>query len=66
MKHGQRQQFLGLLQRANGKMLYVDEVNLLSDHLVSALLDTAATGVCRVEREEYHLVLQRFLCWLAA
>ena len=51
VKHGQRQQFLGLLQRANGKMLYVDEVNLLSDHLVSALLDTAATGVCRVERE---------------
>jgi len=41
----------GLLVRADGGMLYVDEVNLLADHLVDALLDAAATGVVRVERE---------------
>ena len=41
----------GMLHRANGGILYVDEVNLLADHLVDALLDAAATGVARVERE---------------
>ncbi|MBV9818464.1 MAG: VWA domain-containing protein [Solirubrobacterales bacterium] len=41
----------GLLHKANGGILYVDEVNLLADHLVDALLDAAATGVARVERE---------------
>ena len=41
----------GLLSRAHRGILYVDEVNLLADHLVDALLDAAATGVARVERE---------------
>ena len=41
----------GLLARADGGILYVDEVNLLADHLVDALLDAAATGVVTVERE---------------
>ena len=41
----------GLLAKADGGILYVDEVNLLADHLVDALLDAAATGVVRVERE---------------
>ena len=41
----------GLLARAHGGILYVDEVNLLPDHLVDALLDAAASGVVRVERE---------------
>jgi magnesium chelatase subunit D len=41
----------GLLARAHQGILYVDEVNLLADHLVDALLDAAATGVARVERE---------------
>jgi magnesium chelatase subunit D len=41
----------GLLARAHQGILYVDEVNLLPDHLVDALLDAAATGVARVERE---------------
>ncbi len=41
----------GLLARAHNGILYVDEVNLLPDHLVDALLDAAASGVARVERE---------------
>jgi magnesium chelatase subunit D len=41
----------GLLARAHQGILYVDEVNLLPDHLVDALLDAAASGVARVERE---------------
>src|SRR5207248_5630621 len=41
----------GLLAAADGGVLYVDEVNLLPDHLVDALLDVAASGVNRVERE---------------
>ena len=41
----------GLLARANRGILYVDEVNLLDDHLVDALLDVAASGVNTVERE---------------
>ncbi|MFB6083284.1 MAG: VWA domain-containing protein [Halorientalis sp.] len=41
----------GLLARANRGILYVDEVNLLSDHLVDVLLDAAASGVNRVERD---------------
>lgn len=41
----------GVLARANGNILYVDEVNLLDDHVVDALLDAAAMGVNVVERE---------------
>jgi magnesium chelatase subunit D len=41
----------GMLARAHQGILYVDEVNLLPDHLVDALLDAAASGVARVERE---------------
>src|ERR1700694_5192253 len=41
----------GLLARANRGLLYVDEVNLLPDHLVDTLLDAAAMGTNSVERE---------------
>lgn len=43
----------GLLASANGGVLYVDEVNLLADHLADALLDAAAGGLLVVEREGF-------------
>lgn len=51
LKHGRREFEPGLLARANRGILYVDEVNLLDDHLVDTLLDAAAMGVNTVERE---------------
>jgi magnesium chelatase subunit D len=41
----------GLLSDAHGGVLYVDEVNLLADHLVDVLLDVATSGVNRIERD---------------
>lgn len=41
----------GLLAQANRGFLYIDEVNLLEDHLVDLLIDVAASGVNLVERE---------------
>jgi magnesium chelatase subunit D len=52
----------GLLAAADGGVLYVDEINLLPDHLVDVLLDVAASGVNRVEREGIsHVHPSRFL-----
>jgi Mg-chelatase subunit ChlI len=48
---GQRQFDAGVLAAANRGMLYVDEVNLLDDHVVDLLLDSAAMGINVVERE---------------
>lgn len=41
----------GILARANGNILYIDEVNLLDDYIVNVLLDAAAMGVNIIERE---------------
>ncbi|MEN0105793.1 MAG: AAA family ATPase [Pseudomonas sp.] len=41
----------GLLAKADGGVLYVDEVNLLPDHLVDLLLDVAASGINHIERD---------------
>ena len=51
LKEGQTRFMPGILAAANRQVLYVDEVNLLDDHLVDALLDAAAMGVNTVERE---------------
>jgi magnesium chelatase subunit D len=52
---GQPQLRPGLVSEANGGVLYVDEVNLLPDHLADTLLDAAATAVHTVEREGFSL-----------
>lgn len=51
LRHGERRFEAGLMAAANRGILYVDEVNLLDDHLVDTLLDAAAMGVNTVERE---------------
>jgi len=51
LRHGEKSFEPGLLARANRSILYVDEVNLLEDHIVDILLDAAAMGVNVVERE---------------
>ncbi|HVQ36209.1 MAG TPA: magnesium chelatase ATPase subunit I [Pyrinomonadaceae bacterium] len=51
LQTGSRRFEPGLLARANRGFLYIDEVNLLEDHLVDLLLDVAQTGVNKVERE---------------
>lgn len=51
IQDGERSFEPGLLARANRGILYVDEVNLLADHLVDILLDVVAMGINRVERE---------------
>ncbi len=49
--HGEKVFEPGLLARANRGFLYIDEVNLLEDHLVDLLIDVAASGENLVERE---------------
>ena len=51
LKTGEKKFEAGVLAQANGNLLYVDEVNLLDDHIVDLLLDSAAMGVNYVERE---------------
>jgi magnesium chelatase subunit I len=51
LSHGEKRFEPGLLAQANRGYLYVDEVNLLEDHIVDLLLDVAASGENVVERE---------------
>lgn len=51
IQKGERHFEPGVLASANRGLLYIDEVNLLDDHVVDVLLDSAAMGVNTVERE---------------
>ncbi|MFA5659156.1 MAG: ATP-binding protein [Oscillospiraceae bacterium] len=51
LTHGEKKFEPGILARANRNILYVDEINLLDDHIVDVLLDSAAMGVNSIERE---------------
>jgi len=51
LQKGERKFEPGVLAKANRNILYVDEVNLLNDHIVDVLLDAAAMGVNIIERE---------------
>ena len=51
LETGKRKFEPGILAAANGNILYVDEINLLDDHIVDLLLDSAAMGTNYVERE---------------
>ncbi|OBK51138.1 magnesium chelatase subunit D family protein [Mycobacterium sp. 1081908.1] len=51
LRDGEHAFLPGLLSRAHGGVLYVDEVNLLHDHLVDVLLDAAAMGRVHIERD---------------
>jgi len=56
LREGSRRFEPGVLAEANRNILYVDEVNLLDDHIVDVLLDAAAMGVNVVEREGVSVV----------
>ena len=51
LKNGEWSSKIGLIQQADGGVLYIDEVNLLQDHLVDSLLDSSSSGQHRIERE---------------
>ncbi|MBN2009650.1 AAA family ATPase [candidate division KSB1 bacterium] len=51
IKKGEKRFEPGILSKAHGNILYVDEINLLDDNIVDILLDVAAMGVNTVERE---------------
>ena len=51
LRHGEKKLSPGILSQAHNQILYVDEINLLSDNLVKTLLEAAGDGFCQVERE---------------
>jgi len=56
IRTGKKKFMPGILAEANRGIIYIDEVNLLADHLVDILLDTAVTGINIVERESISVV----------
>ncbi len=55
LKEGKHRFIPGILARANRQILYIDEVNLLPDHIVDDILDVSATGWNYIEREGFSL-----------
>jgi magnesium chelatase subunit I len=53
LMRGKSEAQAGLLEEAQNKLLYIDEVNLLDDHIVNLILDVASTGVLDVQREGF-------------
>ena len=53
LKTGDKMFTPGLLAKAHRQILYIDEVNLIPDHITDSLLDVVASGVCTVEREGF-------------
>ncbi|WP_022818750.1 ATP-binding protein [Fusobacterium russii] len=51
IKSGEKKFEKGILAQSNRNILYVDEINLLDDHIVDILLDSAAMGINIIERE---------------
>jgi magnesium chelatase subunit I len=51
LMRGDPEEQIGLLEEAHGRILYVDEVNLLDDHIVNIILDVASTGRLSIQRE---------------
>jgi magnesium chelatase subunit I len=51
LMRGEAKPQAGLLKEANGGLLYVDEINLLDDHIVNLILDVTSTGVLSRQRE---------------
>ena len=51
IKTGEKKFEKGILAQSNRNILYVDEINLLDDHIVDVLLDSAAMGINTIERE---------------
>ncbi len=56
IRNGAKALLPGLLAEANQNILYIDEINLLPNHLVNVILDPAASGWCTVQREGFSLV----------
>jgi magnesium chelatase subunit D/magnesium chelatase subunit I len=53
----------GLIEDANGGVLYIDEINLLPDHLADFILDSAASGRYRMERDGITRIVEADTFW---
>ena len=57
LEKGEWSSKIGLIQQANGGVLYIDEINLLQDYLVDSLLDSSTTGKHHIEREGFSQIV---------